>query len=58
IPVSYDLFGKSINVGEGRIFFEKAFIRENIDILKQEICKKEEIKMTFVSGNSDAKILF
>ncbi len=59
IPISYDLFGKKIDMGMGRVLFKKAFIRENIVQLKKEISRKKEIDITFITGDDeDARIIF
>jgi hypothetical protein len=58
IPISYDLFGKKINIGEGKVIFEKGYIRESIPLLEKEVSRKENIEITFVPGDSTSKILF
>lgn len=58
IPMSYELFGKNIDLGEGRVIFKKAFIRENITQLKREISQKKNIETTFVPGDEGAQIIF
>ncbi|WP_406662009.1 SEC-C metal-binding domain-containing protein [Methanolobus sp. ZRKC3] len=58
IPLSYELFGKKINIGGGKVIFEKTYIRENILLLKKEASNKNAIEITFVSGDSDARIIF